>query len=64
MGYIGGGLLLLINVIMIFVGPRFLPNMSEADATSADDAPQSGQCGHLVGRLFHSALPARPGTAA
>jgi UMF1 family MFS transporter len=34
MGYIGGGLLLLINVIMIFVGPRFLPNMSENDATA------------------------------
>ena len=32
MGYIGGGLLLLINVIMIFVGPRFLPNMAEDDA--------------------------------
>jgi len=32
MGYIGGGLLLLINVIMIFVGPRFLPNMAENDA--------------------------------
>jgi len=32
MGYIGGGLLLLINVIMIFVGPRFLPNMTENDA--------------------------------
>ncbi len=34
MGYIGGGLLLLINVVMIFVGPRFLPNMSENDATA------------------------------
>lgn len=34
MGYIGGGLLLLINVAMIFIGPRFLPNMSEADATA------------------------------
>jgi len=32
MGYIGGGLLLLINVIMIFVGPKFLPNMNENDA--------------------------------
>ncbi len=32
MGYIGGGLLLLINVIMIFVGPRFLPNMDETEA--------------------------------
>jgi len=32
MGYIGGGLLLLINVIMIFVGPRFLPNMTENEA--------------------------------
>jgi UMF1 family MFS transporter len=32
MGYIGGGLLLLINVVMIFVGPRFLPNMPENDA--------------------------------
>jgi len=32
MGYIGCGLLLLINVIMIFVGPRFLPNMAEDDA--------------------------------
>lgn len=34
MGYVGGGLLLLINVAMIFIGPRFLPNMSEADATA------------------------------
>jgi len=34
MGYIGGGLLLLINVIMIFVGPRFLPNMTENDAVA------------------------------
>lgn len=33
MGYIGGGLLLLINVAMIFLGPRFLTNMSEEDAT-------------------------------
>lgn len=32
MGYIGGGLLLLINVIMIFVGPKFLPAMDESDA--------------------------------
>ena len=32
MGYIGGGLLLLINVIMIFIGPRFLPNMDETEA--------------------------------
>jgi len=32
MGYIGGGLLLLINVAMIFVGPRFLPNMEEGEA--------------------------------
>jgi len=34
MGYIGGGLLLLINVAMIFVGPRFLPNMAENDAVA------------------------------
>jgi len=34
MGYIGGGLLLLINVVMIFVGPRFLPNMAENDAVA------------------------------
>ncbi len=32
MGYIGGGLLLLINVVMIFVGPRLLPGMAEPDA--------------------------------
>jgi MFS transporter, UMF1 family len=32
MGYIGGGLLLLINVIMIFVGPSFLPNMDKTEA--------------------------------
>jgi UMF1 family MFS transporter len=32
MGYIGGGLLLLINVAMIFLGPEFLPNMHENDA--------------------------------
>jgi len=31
-GYIGGGLLLLINVVMIFVGPRLLPNMEETEA--------------------------------
>lgn len=34
MGYIGGGLLLFINVIMIFVGPRFLPNMAENEAVA------------------------------
>jgi len=33
MGYIGGGLLLLINVAMIFIGPQFLPNMDETEAT-------------------------------
>jgi len=33
MGYIGGGLLLLINVAMIFLGPKLLPNIAEADAT-------------------------------
>ena len=33
LGYIGGGLLLLINVIMIFVGPSLLPNMGEEQAT-------------------------------
>ena len=32
MGYIGGGLLLLINVVMIFIGPNFLPNMAEDEA--------------------------------
>jgi len=34
MGYIGGGLLLLINVAMIFAGPNLLPNMDSADATA------------------------------
>jgi len=33
MGSIGGGLLLLINVAMIFIGPQFLPNMDETEAT-------------------------------
>ncbi len=33
MGYIGGGILLLINVLMIFFGPKLLTNMSEADST-------------------------------
>ena len=33
MGYVGGGLLLLINVLMIFFGPRFLPNMDGTEAT-------------------------------
>ena len=32
LGYVGGGLLLLINVAMIFVGPRFLSNMDEVEA--------------------------------
>ncbi len=32
MGYIGGGLLLLINVLMIFIGPRFLPRMDNTEA--------------------------------
>jgi MFS transporter, UMF1 family len=32
MGYIGGGLLLLINVAMIFVGPNFMPNMEYEEA--------------------------------
>ncbi len=34
MGYIGGGLLLLINVIMIFAGPSLLPGMSKTAATA------------------------------
>ena len=34
LGYIGGGLLLLINALMIFVGPRFLTGMSENAATA------------------------------
>lgn len=34
MGYIGGGLLLLINVAMIFAGPSLLPDMAETDATA------------------------------
>ena len=34
MGYIGGGLLLLINAIMIYVGPRLLTGMPEEDATA------------------------------
>lgn len=33
MGYIGGGLLLLINVAMIFFGPKLLPNMDTVEAT-------------------------------
>lgn len=33
MGYIGGGLLLLINVAMIFIGPSLLPGMDETEAT-------------------------------
>ncbi len=33
MGYIGGGLLLLINVAMIFLGPLMLPNLDETEAT-------------------------------
>lgn len=33
MGYIGGGLLLLINVAMIFIGPKLLPAMEEVEAT-------------------------------
>jgi len=33
MGYIGGGLLLLVNVAMIFLGPRLLPMMDETEAT-------------------------------
>jgi len=34
MGYIGGGLLLLINVLMIFFGPKLLPQMPEMEATA------------------------------
>ena len=34
MGYIGGGLLLLINAIMIYVGPRLLTGMPEEEATA------------------------------
>jgi len=33
LGYIGGGLLLLINIIMIFFGPSLLTSMPEAEAT-------------------------------
>ncbi len=32
MGYIGGGLLLLINVLMIFIGPRFVPHLENTEA--------------------------------
>jgi len=32
MGYIGGGLLLLVNVAMIFLGPNYLPDMEETEA--------------------------------
>ena len=34
LGYIGGGLLLLINAIMVFVGPKLLTGMSENEATA------------------------------
>ena len=34
MGYIGGGLLLLVNAIMIFVGPSLLTGMPEEEATA------------------------------
>lgn len=34
MGYIGGGLLLLINVIMIFFGPNLVPDMPIEEATA------------------------------
>ncbi len=34
LGYIGGGLLLLINAVMIFLGPRFMTGMPEAEATA------------------------------
>ena len=33
LGYIGGGLLLLVNIVMIFLGPGLLKNMPEAEAT-------------------------------
>ena len=34
LGYIGGGLLLLINAAMIYVGPNLLPNMPTEEATA------------------------------
>ncbi len=34
MGYIGGGLLLLINVVMIFFGPNLVPDMPIEEATA------------------------------
>lgn len=34
LGYIGGGILLLINAIMIFLGPRFMTGMPEEEATA------------------------------
>jgi len=33
LGYIGGGLLLLVNVIMIFFGPKLTPNLGERGST-------------------------------
>ena len=33
LGYIGGGLLLFINAIMIYFGPKLLPNMPKEEAT-------------------------------
>ncbi len=48
LGYLGGGILLAINVVMI----QFLPgNVGAASLVS--------QRGHLVGHLFHSPLPPR-----
>lgn len=34
LGYIGGGLLLLVNAIMIFVGPKLIKSMPEVEATA------------------------------
>ena len=33
MGYIGGGILLLVNIIMIFLGPKLTPQLGEQEAT-------------------------------
>ncbi len=33
MGYIGGGLLLLVNIVMIFFGPKLTPQLGEREAT-------------------------------
>ena len=48
----------LINVAMIFLGPKLATQYERSRSNQADDALKPGQCGRMVGGIFHPHLPA------